>query len=137
GERVSVTWDNDGKKAEIRIKPGTRKVEVKKDGFTVVGEEVDVEDGGRRVVTAKLQRTAPEAPKPAVTDAWLKEVAALPAAKQVDAVAAKLKDLNPGFDGKVTHKIDDGVVTELGFVTDKVTDISPVQILSAVRRLDC
>ena len=33
---------------------------------------------------------------------WVKEVAALPAEKQVEAVAKKLKELNPGFDGKVT-----------------------------------
>ena len=65
-----------------------------------------------------------------VDDAWLKQVAALPAEKQVEAVAAKLKELNPGFDGKVTHKIEGGVVTELSFVTDKVTDISPVRALT-------
>ena len=33
---------------------------------------------------------------------WMKDVAALPAEKQVDAVAKKLQELNPGFDGKVT-----------------------------------
>ena len=32
-------------------------------------------------------------------------------------MAAKLKQLNPGFDGKVTHKIEGGVVTELEFLT--------------------
>ncbi len=31
GERVTVSWDDGGKKAEIRVRPGTRKVEVKKD----------------------------------------------------------------------------------------------------------
>ena len=61
-----------------------------------------------------------------VDDAWLKQVAALPAEKQVEAVAKKLKELNPDFDGKVTPKIEKGVVTELIFVTDNVTDISPV-----------
>ena len=38
GERqVTVTWNAGGKKAEIRYKPGTFKVELKKDGFTVFG----------------------------------------------------------------------------------------------------
>ena len=53
-------------------------------------------------------------PKPSGDDAWLKKVAALPAGKQVEAVAAKLKERNPGFDGKVEPKIEGGVVTEIG-----------------------
>ena len=32
----------------------------------------------------------------------MKEVAGMPAEKQVKAVAKKLQELNPGFDGKVT-----------------------------------
>jgi hypothetical protein len=36
------------------------------------------------------------------TAALERTVAALPAEQQVKAVAARLKDLNPGFDGKVT-----------------------------------
>lgn len=72
-----------------------------------------------------------------VDDAWIKSVAALPAEKQVKAVAAKVKELNPEFDGKVTHKVEEGVVTELRFLTDQVTDISPVRALSGLRKLYC
>jgi serine/threonine protein kinase/Leucine-rich repeat (LRR) protein len=72
-----------------------------------------------------------------VEDGWLKKVAAMPADKQVEAVAAKLKELNPGFDGKVTHKIEKGVVTELRVVTDHVKDISPVRALPGLRVLNC
>jgi Leucine-rich repeat (LRR) protein len=75
--------------------------------------------------------------KQAAFQMWLKQVAAMPPAKQVEAVTAKLKELNPGFDGKVTHKIEDGVVTELEFKTHKVTDISPVRALMGLRMLDC
>ena len=39
-------------------------------------------------------------------------------------MAAKLKELNPGFDGKVTHKVENDLVTDLQFFTDNVTDIS-------------
>jgi Leucine-rich repeat (LRR) protein len=74
--------------------------------------------------------------KPA-SDAWLKQVAVLPAEKQVAAVAAKLKERNPGFDGKVTHQIQDGVVRELRLVTDNLTDISPVRALRGLHRLSC
>ena len=45
-------------------------------------------------------------------------------------------ELNPGFDGKLTGmgwnstpKIENGVVTCIGFGTEKVTDISPVRAL--------
>src|SRR5262249_16886734 len=62
-------------------------------------------------------------------DVWLKQVAALPAEKQVEAVAAKLKERNPGFDGKVSHTVEGGVVTELTFRTNNVTDLAPVRAL--------
>jgi Leucine-rich repeat (LRR) protein len=52
-------------------------------------------------------------------------------------VVAKLKELNPGFDDKVTHKIASGVVTELQFSTNNVTDISPVRALIGLRTLNC
>ena len=75
---------------------------------------------------------------------WMKDLAALPAEKQIEAVSKKLMELNPGFDGKVTGydgkgtpKIENGVVTELGFVTDNVTDISPVRALAGLKTLTC
>jgi serine/threonine protein kinase/Leucine-rich repeat (LRR) protein len=68
---------------------------------------------------------------------WMKTVAALPPEKQVEAVAKKLQELDPGFDGKETHKIENGVVTELQFITDNVTDISPVRALAGLKQLDC
>src|SRR5262249_5469300 len=70
-------------------------------------------------------------------DAWLKKVAALPAAKQVEAVVAELKKRNPGFDGKVTSRIKGTVVTDLQFITDQVTDLAPVRALPGLRALDC
>ena len=56
----------------------------------------------------------------------------MPAEKQVDEVVKKLQELNPGFDGKESHKIEGGVVTELQFVADNVTDLSPVRALSGL-----
>src|SRR5208337_4384435 len=55
-------------------------------------------------------------------DAYVKEVKALPVEQQVPAVVARLKEHNPGFDGKATHRIDPyRVVADLGFCSDKVT----------------
>ncbi len=70
-------------------------------------------------------------------EAWAKAVRGLPADRQVEAVAAELKKRNPGFDGKVTPRIDNGVVTGLTFVTDQVTDLAPVRVLPGLALLAC
>ncbi|MCX6907053.1 MAG: protein kinase, partial [Verrucomicrobia bacterium] len=62
-------------------------------------------------------------------------VAALPATQQVAQVATKLRELNPQFDGRVTRKIVKGKVTELGFSTTAVRDISPVAALRTLQQL--
>ncbi len=73
----------------------------------------------------------------AVFEVWTKQVADMPAEKQVKAVAKKLRELNPGFDGKVTPVIQNGVVVSLAFIADKVSDISPVRALPGLFHLKC
>jgi hypothetical protein len=68
GDKVTVTWGKGGKTAEIGVKPGTRKVVVKKDGFTAYGEEVTLEDGGRQVIEARLDKMPPAPPGGGVKD---------------------------------------------------------------------
>ncbi len=65
GEKITVTWSNGGKHAEIGIRPGTRKVEVKKDGFTASGEEIDVKEGQHHILTARLNPAPARAMPPA------------------------------------------------------------------------
>ena len=55
---------------------------------------------------------------------------------QIEAVSNKLMELNPGFDGKVTSRIDQGVVKEFGFSTNDVRDISPVSALPKLAQLN-
>ena len=55
----------------------------------------------------------------------------------MDAVAAKLQESNPGFDGQVTPNIDHDVVTKLVFITDGMKDISPVRALAGLTTLAC
>jgi eukaryotic-like serine/threonine-protein kinase len=74
---------------------------------------------------------------PKLAAGWLTQVAALTAEEQVRAVADKLKELNPGFDGWVVPTIEDGAVVGLEFLTDQVTDISPVRALRDLRSLTC
>jgi Leucine-rich repeat (LRR) protein len=73
----------------------------------------------------------------AAFDRWAAAVAAMPADDQVRAVAARLKELNPDFDGRTEHGLDNGVVVRLTFSTDGVTDLSPVRALAGLRELGC
>jgi hypothetical protein len=75
---------------------------------------------------------------------WMKDVQALPAEKQVEAVSNKLMELNPGFDGKITLPKGEGaplivnaVLRDMGFRTNNVTDISPIRALAGLKSLSC
>src|SRR5262249_50993083 len=48
-----------------------------------------------------------------------------------------LRELNPEFRGKVEGAIRDGKVRGLRFLSDRVTDISPVRALKGLESLDC
>src|SRR5262249_14999651 len=67
-------------------------------------------------------------------DEFERDIAALPAEEQVKAVRARLKELNPGFDGSVASSSNNGVVTQFNFLTDHVTDISPVRALTSLKQ---
>ena len=82
--------------------------------------------------------------KPPAFQQWMKEVDRMPADEQLQAVSKKLRELNKGFDGKIcgmfgggSALVENGVVREIGFVTDNVSDISPVLALRGLRNLGC
>jgi serine/threonine protein kinase/Leucine-rich repeat (LRR) protein len=83
---------------------------------------------------APASAAQPPPPQPA-DEAFIKSVSAMQPEQQVQAVVGKLKELNPAFDGKETHKIEGGAVTTLSFSTVGVTDISPVKALRWLRTL--
>ena len=105
--------------------------------LTFKTKQFTIKRGEKVALKARFIGPPVVAVKPPVDDDWIKTVAAMPAEQQVVAVAAKLKERNPGFDGKETHKIEGGVVTELTFFTDNITDISPVRALTGLRILSC
>ncbi|WP_020467987.1 protein kinase domain-containing protein [Zavarzinella formosa] len=74
---------------------------------------------------------------PPLDPTWLQAIVAMKPEQQVEAVRAELMKRNPGFDGTMKEKIEGGSVTELRFLTDRVTDISPVRVLSGLRQLEC
>lgn len=73
---------------------------------------------------------------------WMKDVQALRAEDQIEAVRKKLMELNPGFDGQLKNRWDNApppisndAVTELRVVTDNITDISPIRALVGLKHL--
>lgn len=121
---------------EIRPKPGQYQIEASKDDKLGRRELVTVARNGRQAARisneSELVRHVSYVPDP-----WERSVAALPPAKQVEAVERRLRELNPEFHGKVESSIKDGNVSCLSFYTDQVTDISPVRALRGLTSLDC
>ncbi len=117
---------------EIRLKPGTYKVKTSKDGKLVRQDLVTVTRNGRQPVRVGLE-PPPSATTVADASEWERSLVALPAIEQVKAVVARLKALNPGFDGKVEPTVENGVVTGFGFRSEYVGDISPVRGLTGLR----
>jgi eukaryotic-like serine/threonine-protein kinase len=94
---------------------------------------------GQQVTNQPKAAKQPTPPKLAVgpyTDADAQQIAASTADEQIEQVRKELVRRNPGFDGKVDLKIEDGVVAELWINTDKVTDISPIRVFNALRVLN-
>jgi WD40 repeat protein len=69
--------------------------------------------------------------------AWLERVARLPLADLPDTVADRLRELNPGFDGKIDFTRQGQEVVGMKFAAGQVKDISPVQALSKLQSLSC
>ncbi len=123
----------DSKKVgRLELVPGEHKLIVRRGEEELYTESFTLKSGGEVVIDAIW---IPKAPPPDET--WFKTVAALKAEEQVEAVAAKLKELNPGFDGVVTPTIVGGVVTQLALPADHVTDLSPVRALPRLNLLFC
>ena len=70
---------------------------------------------------------------------WQKEVSAMPADEQVIAVAAKLKELNPEFDGqwRVLPQIYEGKVVSVQLSGSSIRDLSPLRALTNLGVLTC
>jgi serine/threonine protein kinase len=70
-------------------------------------------------------------------EAWLGQVALLSERERVEAVVDKLQELNPGFDGQISTRFEEGRLVELQFITDAVSDIRPVGALRNLEVLAC
>lgn len=70
-------------------------------------------------------------------DAETQRIVALPAEQQVEEVRKELMRRNPGFNGELTHVIENGAVVALKCKSNGVRDITPLRVLKQLRWLDC
>jgi len=125
-------------KLSIAVHSGKHRLSVEKKGFQTFTQDFVMESGADQSIKVTLERILEaSAPINPAAEQWAKEVADLPAEKQVEAVVKKLQEVNSGFDGKETHRIENGVVAELQVNSDQLTDISPVRALAGLRLLSC
>ena len=128
---------------ELRLRAGRHEVEASKGGQPFRREVVTVTRDGRQVLRVGQEppAAAPAAPAVALPEsaaaAWGRRVAAMAPAQQVRAVAAKLKELNPAFDGKLKPVVEGGAVVGLTLCADGVDDLGPVAALRGLRELYC
>ncbi len=64
-------------------------------------------------------------------------ISSSPPPKPLAAVIEKLQELNPGFDGKASHRIEKGRITGLSLSTATITDLAPLRTLRDLRDLRC
>ncbi len=105
------TWAIRTGKYTVRLKGDPEALEI------VMPDTFELKRGDKQIVTIRKQSKTPT--------------------EQVNAVASRLKELNPGFDGKVTPTMKDGVVTGLKFLSDEVDNIAPLRSLAGLTALDC
>ncbi|MBS0210775.1 MAG: protein kinase [Planctomycetes bacterium] len=92
--------------------------------------------------TLTAAANAPAAPAKAVVawntpefQKWIADTQKLTAEQQVEAVKAKLLELNPSYRGNGAPKIDKGVVTEFDLPNAGVADIFPLRAFSKLKSL--
>jgi serine/threonine protein kinase len=92
---------------------------------------------GIGVVAVVLWKQAATRPRP-VDDAWVEAVAAMPNDRQAPAVRDKMRELNPGFSGRMNLTVtEDAAITYVVFSTENVADISPLRALRRLHSLEC
>jgi hypothetical protein len=96
-----------------------------------------IKRGERVALKASLRQPTLPAGIAGIDRDWLQTVARLPANDQIAVVTARLKELNPGFEGPVQPTIENGVVVGLFIPTPKITNLAPVRALPGLRELKC
>ncbi|MCX7010043.1 MAG: serine/threonine-protein kinase [Kiritimatiellaeota bacterium] len=87
--------------------------------------------------SSTMTQQPPAVSAPAPQGGFMEEVAALPTEQQVKRVLAKLKELNPEFDGQEKHRVESNTVVALALSAVAVANLAPVRALRGLRRLVC
>lgn len=139
-----------GEKISISIAPGSKRLEVEKQGFKIYTSEFQIGSGKELILSARLEpkinAPAPPEPEPMQNPSgiafyrpdfqkWRDEVSGLPAHKLAEAVVAKLDELNPDAGTAFVTEVEFGKVLEVMFTTEKVNDISPLCVLKDLSEL--
>jgi eukaryotic-like serine/threonine-protein kinase len=70
---------------------------------------------------------------PGFEDAMLRTIPSMAGDRQAIMVAAWLRELNPAFQGEVTHQIEGGVLTNLEVTSPLVRDLTPLKALPELK----
>ena len=137
-------------KYQAKLAGGTDQFQLEQNQVTVTrGEQailrISIKPPGDKLPPAEQASVTPAAPTAATRtwqptpqqQAFFDHVAKLPAEQQAKAVADKLKEVNPGLDGKMEHKIKDGHVESFTCRSVQLADIWPIRALSRLRTLSC
>jgi len=136
GKKATVHWPDSGGPAEITAPPGEHVVQVKKDGFTMKGQRVTVETGGKTTLIAELEPLGTALPKKG-DDVPARSAVAKPPAPpaKMDEKKQATTRLVPAFTSEKGKKSQDVVKVPDGPVaTDKV--VPPAVIISGSWRVD-
>jgi len=93
-------------------------------------------DEPQNATPADIPSGAGADPRIARLDPWRWQVASLQSWEQIEAIKSRLKELNRGFDGKLTYNSDGKFITELSLISDQVTDLSPLKPLVGLQILN-
>jgi len=146
GVIVITIRGSDGKETEIQVAAGTTTTLDLAPGSEIVVQEQRAATPADQVTD---QSKIPTAPQPTLQtpaapswqptpeqQAFFDEVAALPAKEQAAAVAKKLQEINPGFDGEFEYQVEEDAIAEYKFLTANVSKVWPVRALPKLKRLD-
>jgi serine/threonine protein kinase len=70
-------------------------------------------------------------------ETWIQSIRSLAPEEQVRQVVYRLKERNPGYDGRETHEIRNNSVTVITFSALRVTDLSPLRAFPKLSQLAC
>ncbi|MBL8799855.1 MAG: protein kinase [Planctomycetia bacterium] len=71
----------------------------------------------------------------ALFDAWAQQTANLRPEEQIAAFAAKLREHNPKFSGRIGFGVENGRLVELSFAGHDITDLAPLRGVPTLKRL--